>query len=169
MVSLILDEKKRCVGLDLRPSIEMPTIWQLSIVLLLVGGPLAVEGYYFATLGFWPILLSTYATIVLFAYAMLRGFWRTRAREMVKLVGDELAVEKGHYRMEARHSVQRAWAQVILREADGEWAHSRLVVRAHGREIEIGAFLLDRERQELARTLRNWVGPSACAELELAA
>lgn len=60
------------------------------------------------------------------------------------------------------------WARLTLLPGNWRGAPTRLVVRSHGREIEIGAFLTDVERSELAarltallaQTARN-AGPAA--------
>jgi uncharacterized membrane protein len=45
------------------------------------------------------------------------------------------------------------WAQVQLQPGNWRGAPSRLLVRSHGREVEIGAFLNDAERRDLAARL----------------
>ncbi|HXR62528.1 MAG TPA: DUF2244 domain-containing protein [Rudaea sp.] len=45
------------------------------------------------------------------------------------------------------------WARLTLQPGRWRTAPSRLLVRSHGREVEIGAFLNDEERRDLARRL----------------
>ena len=45
------------------------------------------------------------------------------------------------------------WARLSLQPGRWRGAPSRLLVRSHGREVEIGAFLNDEERRDLARRL----------------
>ena len=169
MISMMHDADRRCVGIELRPSVESPSASLLVMAFLLVSLPLLAEGTYFAALGFWPVLTYALATVALFAYGLRVAYWRTREREVVLLSDAELAIEKGHRCLEARHVVQRVWAQVILTEGIGDEPLSRLVVRAHGRDIEVGRFLRDQERRELARNLRRWVGAAPASDLGLAA
>jgi uncharacterized membrane protein len=45
------------------------------------------------------------------------------------------------------------WARLSLQPGRWRNAPSRLLVRSHGREVEIGAFLNDEERRSLAQRL----------------
>ena len=49
-----------------------------------------------------------------------------------------------------RTQFQPGWVRVSLRPG---WGHRRLLLAAHGRELEIGAFLADEERAEVSREL----------------
>lgn len=82
--------------------------------------------------------------------ACLRLVWRRLARrERLALTGEALLVEAGG-RCERFHPY---WVQV-LRDAGGA-----VRLRSHGREIEVGAFLSPRERDQLAASLRAALAP----------
>lgn len=70
--------------------------------------------------------------------------------EQVAIVGDRLDVEVMNAGRMSRFRFNRCWAQVVCAE-DG----SRLAVRSHGRELEIGRYMNPDERLEAARALRR--------------
>lgn len=83
---------------------------------------------------------------------------RALAREVVSIDENKVTVESGRTRPTTAHAFQRAWVRVVLdRSADG-WYPSRLKLCSHGRELEIGGFLNEEERLELARRLSLAVG-----------
>lgn len=51
------------------------------------------------------------------------------------------------------------WVRVHLRDGLERGWPSRLVLRSHGREVEIGAFLNDEERRQLAQRLTELLRP----------
>lgn len=53
------------------------------------------------------------------------------------------------------------WARVALQPGNWRGAPSRLLVRSHGREVEIGAFLSEAERADLASRLTALLAQSA--------
>lgn len=84
---------------------------------------------------------------------------RGEMREVISVYGRTVVVERGKYCPEARHELQRAWMRVVLEKQAITWYPTRLKLRSHGREIEVGAFLGDDEREEfaceLARILKH--------------
>lgn len=61
------------------------------------------------------------------------------------------------------------WARLRLRPGRWRGAPSRLVIRSHGREVEIGAFLTDEERTELARRLSGLLAQAGSGDPRLPA
>jgi uncharacterized membrane protein len=89
------------------------------------------------------------------------GYRYTQQREVVVVDGEQVAVEKGHRDLEERHEFPRGWARVVLTEElrlAGSISH--LFIQSHGRQVEVGKFLDDRERRELAERLKPLMGPS---------
>lgn len=84
---------------------------------------------------------------------------RGEMREVVSVYGHTVVVECGKHYPEVRHELRRAWLQVVLEKPAITWYPTRLKLRTHGRELELGAFLGDDERKEfaceLARILKH--------------
>ena len=68
---------------------------------------------------------------------------------------DVIEVERGRKQPEQRWSANRAWAEVKLIQPRHRLHPTRLVIRSHGKEIEVGSFLVEEERQRLEEALRD--------------
>jgi len=76
-------------------------------------------------------------------------------REVVRLEGDRLIIESGLGAIERRHEFNRFWVRVELRRPRARHHPTRLLLTMHGREVELGRFLTDGERDYLSRSLIN--------------
>jgi uncharacterized membrane protein len=99
-------------------------------------------------LGAWPIM--PFAGLeMLVLYLAFRYMDRHAADyERITIRGDNVAVEVHEGQNVTRLELSRYWAQVVC-AADG----SRLALRSHGREIEVGRHLCEAERADMAREL----------------
>ena len=105
--------------------------------------------------------------LVLVGYCLGR-VWRSSAAGQVVVISPtrlEIASMDGG----APARFHPYWARVAL--VPGAWrsAPTRLLVRSHGREAEIGAFLNDEERSHLARRLTRLLAQMADGDAEAAA
>lgn len=80
-------------------------------------------------------------------------------REVVSISAEQVAVEAGRTGPERRAAFQRHWTRVILEPSGHGWYPSRLLIRSHGREVELGKFLNEQERCGLAVELRAALQP----------
>lgn len=125
------------------------------------SGRLLVFGFVFAVcmgialafavlLGAWMILPFAGAEMLVL-YLAFRHVGRHAADyERIAMEGDSLAIEVrdgGHVR---RFSLNRQWAQVVC-AGDG----SRLALRSHGRELEIGRHMNGEQRFVLGSALKR--------------
>lgn len=83
--------------------------------------------------------------------------WRSDWREVVSVTDAKVSVETGRREPENHFEFQRQWLQLILTRRGG-WYPSRLLMRSRGRQIEIGRFLNEQERQGLAEMLAVALG-----------
>lgn len=117
-----------------------------SIVVVSLG----IAAVFAVACGAWPIVpFSGLEMVVL--YAAFRYMDRHSADyEQITIRGSKVAVEVHEGAAVTRHELNRYWAKLVC-AADG----SRLAVRSHGREIEVGRHLCDERRLEMARDLRR--------------
>jgi len=118
----------------------------------------------FALLAAWGgnVFAPAFAVLeVGFVALCLVRVWRTSASgEVIELTAAHLDI----VRMGGPGPALRFhpyWAQVSLQPGRWRGAPSRLLVRSHGREVEIGAFLNDEERRDLQRRLSALVAQAA--------
>ena len=112
---------------------------------------------YFFLQGYPLILPFSGIELLLLAYALYTTAWRGNWQEVVTIANDKVMVEQGVYKPEACHEFQRSWASVKLQRSWNSWYPSELYIVSHGKQLEIGAFLNDQERQGLAKLLRKLI------------
>jgi uncharacterized membrane protein len=79
-------------------------------------------------------------------------------KQVITITEDAVAVETGRAAPESRAEFQRNWVRVVLQGSGDNWYPSRLLIRSHGREVEVGGFLNEQERRGLAAQLQAAMG-----------
>lgn len=129
--------------------------WICTLSIIIAGG--------FASMGAWLVLPFAGIELLILGVSLYVVACRSWEYEVVSIHGDTVEVQKGRYRPQQSYQIPRGWARVVLtRSADG-WYPSRLTIRSHGREVEVGACLVEEERQRLARELSRAIGQRGLA------
>jgi len=153
MVSSTVDTKHNW-RIVVRPNRSL-TRRQLQLVFLVIAGICLSIASVFAVLGMWPVLPFAGAEVIAVGIGFYLSAVSGRETEVVSVNSDEVAVEKGRSRLTQRWVTQRAWAQIRLLPPRIRWYPTRLVIRSHGKEVELGGFLNEDERRQLAGELRD--------------
>lgn len=111
----------------------------------------------FSLLGFWLILPFAGLELLALAIAFYSCAVRSRAREVISIRGTTVSIQKGRRVPQESTSFQRGWAQVELTPPPLRGYPTRLLIRSHGRAIEVGHCLNETERSRLAEDLRRWI------------
>jgi uncharacterized membrane protein len=121
-------------------------------------------GVSFMLQGAWPIFGFCGLDALLF-YVMFRLNYRSaRMFERVRLLPDELIVERHDARGGTeKWSFQPYWLRIAI--DDPPEHHSQLVLSSHGRSLTIGSFLSPGERSDLAKALRQALRAQGAADL----
>ena len=122
----------------------------LAFCALLMG---AIGGV-FAALGAWLVLPFSGLEWLLLAFCLHLSRKRSMEREVITITDAVVQVEKGRKIPRQTYRFQRAWVTLDWSESTVRGRPSRLSLRLHGKEVEIGRFLVESERQALARQLR---------------
>lgn len=126
----------------------------LAFCALLMG----TIGGVFAALGAWLVLPFSGMEWLLLAYC-LHLSWKKSAQREVITIGEALvSVETGQEGAGQTYKFQRAWVRLDWAEPQVRGWPSRLSLRLHGKEVEIGRFLVESERRALAKELRALLG-----------
>ena len=112
----------------------------------------AAVGLAFAVAGFPLILPFCGLEFGALWLAFYHTFRAAEERQTVTFTPEEIVVEKGRRRPETTVAFQRPWVRIAL-ERSGRLHPRRLMLGASGRRIEVGEFLSEDERGELARAL----------------
>jgi uncharacterized membrane protein len=100
--------------------------------------------------GAWPILPYAGVEMALLYFALRYIDRHAGDYERITIRGNTVFLEQRDGATVTRLELNRHWAQVVWRPGT-----SRLALRSHGREIEVGRHLCEGERLEMARDLRR--------------
>ena len=145
-------------GLTIRlaPHCSLSTRGALYFYASACATPCAVAGL-MALRGWWPVLPFAGLELLLLG-AVLWHSLRRRDRGEVITVTDERIEINSQVARKQSIVFPRHWAQVKLRRAASPLHPSRLLIMSHGRSFEVGSFLTEGDRRELAGRLRRAVG-----------
>jgi uncharacterized membrane protein len=108
-------------------------------------------------LGFWPVLPFAGAEMLLLGWALYSNMQRRFERETIDVSETEIVIEyaKGNPQ---RVVFPRHWARVKIRRPRSPLHRGHLVIESHGRAYEVGEFLSEEERHQLAAKLKQLIG-----------
>jgi uncharacterized membrane protein len=109
---------------------------------------LGIAAAFSIVFGAWPILPFAGVEMAVLYVAFRYIDRHSGDYERITIQGDSVAVEVREGTQVSRFRLQRCWAQVVC-ESEG----ARLVLRSHGREIEVGRHSCEEQRLEMARDL----------------
>ena len=130
--------------------------WRSTVWLLL--GFAALSGCIatgFALLGAWMILPFAGLEVVVLCIALYLCAQRNSRCEVIAVGRESVTVMRGRKEPEEGHEFQRAWVQIVHEQPAHHWYPSRLLIRSHGRAVEVGSCLTEEERKQLACQLEQ--------------
>jgi len=104
-------------------------------------------------LGFWLVLPFAGLEMLVLAGGLYVVACRCHECEVISIGADAIRIEKGRGAPRQHWTLGRVWARVVLERCPKAWYPSRLFIRSHGQAVEIGRFLGEEERQQLAAEL----------------
>ena len=149
---------QRIVILPNRSLSARAMVWVLTAYV----GLRAVIAFAFSVAGAWMILpfagLEAVVVVAVFYYLVCH---RGNDEELVVLAEDKVNIIKRAGQSQSQYEFPRYWAQVSLERSRDGWYPSRLVVRSHGRMVEVGAAIRDEDKPALANEMKNMMGHNA--------
>lgn len=124
---------------------------RLFAAVAMLAVPIAVG---WAIAGYWVILPLCGLELGALLLGLYISSHSLLAREVVTVDEDSITIEAGRRRVERRFQLRRHWARVGLEPGRGKAHPQRLIVRSHGRAVELGRFLTETERERAAARLR---------------
>ena len=136
------------------PNRAMP--WQhIMMIYLLVSGVTISIAFSFFTQGLTLILPFAGLELLALGVVLYISAWRSNIKEVVNVTEEKIRIEIGRDVPEKIYELDKAWANIVLERSWNNWYPSRLLLRSHGRQLEIGKFLNEQERQFLAIELNK--------------
>lgn len=108
----------------------------------------------FAALGLWLILPFAGLELLALTAALYATSRRQYDREVIVFTDAEIRLERGRLRPVETLRVPRGRARFVVRPSPYRSHPRRVMLRCHGREVELARWLGEEERGELIRALR---------------
>lgn len=138
-----------------KPNSALSAVSKQKVVILLTVIP-SVIGIAFCFLGAWLVLPFVGLEIVALAYAFYYVNRHEADYESISIDGDGLVVERCVGESVSRQVINPYWVTVVQHElANGEL---HLYLQSHGKELEIGRYLTRKQRELLAKQLKQRTG-----------
>lgn len=138
-----------------RPNCSLSSSEMTRVVAILAIFSLSIA-IAFGFAGAWLVFPFAGLELLALAYAFYLINCHAGDYESITIEGDRLAIEKHHRKNTSQVVFHRYWAQVVLRETSG--GEHRLWLRSHGKEVEVGRYMNDRQRLALAQQLQMHTG-----------
>lgn len=75
--------------------------------------------------------------------------------EVIKFSPDKVVIEQGRTFAEKSWEYHRSWAKIFVKKPRHRGHPEQVVIRSHGREVELGSFLNKDDKQALVNKLRK--------------
>ena len=135
----------------------------LAVLLALIGGFAFAVGIAFALHGAWPILPFAGLEIAALAAAFYLNGRHAADYERIALEDGSLVVEVRDGEQVATHRFNPHWVRLDVSETPRD---IRLVLRSHGRVVEIGRHLDVTGRERLAQEVRGRLAQARTARIQ---
>ena len=140
----------------IRPNSSLSWQGNLYFLLLMVSISFSIAGV-FTALGYWVVFPFAGLEMAALGIALYLCASRAVRCEVISIGRETVEVIIGGHKPEHSHTFNRHWARVVLIPPRTRGYPNRLVLRSHGKELELGACLNNEERCHLAKALEKSV------------
>ena len=158
MISEREGHKEHCYEILIKPNRSM-TANGMMLFVFLVGVAVFLVTLRFVLLGAWVVLPFAALEVVLLA----AGFWlferASRYRETVRLTQTRFSIVQEGVNGRRSWDFNPHWVRVNLLLDPSDWYPSKLLIKSHDQQVEIGACLTNQERDELSQALMKKLLP----------
>jgi uncharacterized membrane protein len=129
-------------------------------VLFFVSSCLFSLGFalFFVFQGFWPVLPFWALEMLALGLALQASMRRGKYTQTVLITDSHISLVTRSRRGAQKQEFARHWTKVRLRSPPRRHGTSRLTIESRGRAYEVGRFLTEEDRCQLAERLRYLVG-----------
>lgn len=126
----------------------------LALLMISIAAITATVALGVSMSGAWLVLPFAGLELLAFALALHHIYLHYEDFEKISLIGNELIIEKHHYKNSEKFTFQRYWAKVALR--NGTDGTNGIFISSHGKEVEFGSrYMDDTQRIAVARQLKQ--------------
>ena len=109
----------------------------------------------FALIGAWLVIPFTVLDVVFVGLTIRYVLRKSSLVELIACTPDKITITRTDGKTSEEYDFQSFWAQVIITPSRHQWYPSKLFLRSHGRYLEFGGCLTDKERKDLARAIKK--------------
>lgn len=131
------------------------SVRQAALLFAAYGLLMAVIAVGFWNVGAWMISPFVGLELGAITIAICLVCRRARDYELLVIEDDRVKIVRHEGRRESCFEFQRYWTRVSLTIDERAWYPSRLLIGSHGKMIEVGAYMNEAARRELARDLKE--------------
>jgi uncharacterized membrane protein len=156
MVSISKDVSGDGFRIVLSPNCSIS--WRELILFYLLTCVVAFAvGIFFTLQGLWLVLPFSGIEIAALGICLYLTSRKVYRREVITLYRDRTRVEKGLYQAEQSWEFETPWIRLRKENSGPFKARRKLVLGSHGKYVEVGGFLDDLEKDELAFKLKDCI------------
>ncbi len=150
-------DESRCFVIRPNASMSPKSALIVFLSMLVLSAVMVIR---FLLMGAWVIVPYTVLEVAVLGVVLLLLVRDNQKIETIVYTKHELKVIKMNNRRRREWTFQPCWARVLLQPGAHAWYPDRLLIRSHGKSLEIGKCLTGSEKSSLAKTLRALM-PSA--------
>ncbi len=132
--------------------------WKANLYLLytLMGVSLTI-GMAFLVQGAWLVLPFSILEMLFLTSCIYYCLLKCDRQEVITISEHEVLIETGRKKPEQSRHFNRSWSQFLVSTPRHPWDPKKVSIRSHGKELEIGSFLNQRDKSELVGMLKRVV------------
>lgn len=127
----------------------------MKLIFYAVAGVLGIIAGSFSLLGLWLIFPFAGLELIVLGIGFYLCALRAQRYEVITIDQDSVEIFRGRKTNGETWRFHRQWVQVRIKPPLHAWYMSHLMIGSHGREVEVGAFLTEEDRRDLAKELRK--------------
>ncbi len=153
----LLPEAPGACVVELHPHRSLNPRGARRVVASVAAGTFAVA-IYCTVYGYWPVLVFAVLEILALIWALGCSIRSGMISETIAVTTETVTVTHRERGNDRQAVFPRHWARVTLHAPLAALHPSRLLIESHGRACEVGRFLTEDERRNLAVRLKQLVG-----------
>lgn len=128
-----------------------------QLLFIVAAGISSLIAIAFSLFGAWPVIPFTGIELAVLWWALQRCERHATDFERITLEAGRLIVETRKGALIERHEFHPYWAQLQYEKSAAQHPQ-RLLIRSHGKEIEVGSLLTEEQKKALAKELKKELG-----------
>ena len=117
----------------------------------------SIISFAFSYSGAWPVVPFAGLELAFLWWALRRARSAADDFERITLESGHLTIETRRGVLVERHEFEPYWARLLCIKPPG-LSNCRLLIRSHGREVEVGTLLTEQQKLALAEELKQNLG-----------